>query len=149
EAAIPVGFAAHEEALSSRELTRLGARDGLEEFWEGFSALPESVQKREKKARTQLRTMGGGNHLADPCVDDRAGRASLTLLSGSRNIGKEVAEVHIARAKGLEHNAQLRDRNLAVFLADSPGMDAYVRDAQWAQEYASRSREIMIGLFQD
>ena len=149
EAAIPVGFAAHEEALSSRELTRLGARDGLEEFWEGFSALPESVQKREKKARTQLGTMGGGNHFAELCVDDRDGRVWITLHSGSRNIGKEVAEVHIARAKGLEHNAQLSDRNLAVFLADSPGMDAYVRDVQWAQEYASRSREIMIGLFQD
>src|SRR5699024_12420110 len=111
-------FAAHEGALSSRELTRLGARDGLEEFWEGFSALPESVQKREKKARTQLGTMGGGNHFAELCVDDRDGRVWITLHSGSRNIGKEVAEVHIARAKGLAHNAQLSDRNLAVFLAE-------------------------------
>src|SRR5699024_8634208 len=35
EAAIPVGFAAHEEALSAGELSRLGARAGLEQFWEG------------------------------------------------------------------------------------------------------------------
>lgn len=149
EAAIPVGFAAHEEAIPGSELTRLGARAGLEEFWEGFSALPEKVQKREKKARKQLGTMGGGNHFAELCVDSRDGRVWITLHSGSRNIGKEVAEVHISRAKGLEHNAQLGDKNLAVFLADSPGMDAYVRDVQWAQEYASRSREIMIGLLKD
>src|SRR5699024_4617170 len=74
-------------------------------------------------------------------------RVWITLHSGSRNIGKEVAEVHISRAKGLEHNAQLHDKNLAVFLADSPGMADYVRDVHWAQEYASRSREIMICLF--
>src|SRR5699024_11679061 len=139
----------HEEALSAGELSRLGARAGLEQFWEGFSALPEAVQKREEKTRRQLGTMGGGNHFAELCVDSRDGRVWITLHSGSRNIGKEVAEVHIARAKGLEHNAQLSDRNLAVFLADSPGMDAYVRDVQWAQEDASRSREIRIGLVQD
>lgn len=149
EAAIPVGFAAHEEAISDGELTRLGARAGLAEFWRGFSALPDTVQKREGRARKQLGTMGGGNHFAELCVDSRDGRVWITLHSGSRNIGKEVAEVHISRAKGLEHNAQLADKNLAVFLADSPGMDAYVRDVQWAQEYASRSREIMIGLLQD
>lgn len=148
EAAIPVGFAAHEEALSATELARLGARAGLEQFWEGFSALPAAVQKREEKARKQLGTMGGGNHFAELCVDSRDGRVWITLHSGSRNIGKEVAEVHISRAKGLEHNAQLHDKNLAVFLADSPGMADYVRDVHWAQEYASRSREIMIGLFQ-
>lgn len=90
--------------------------------------------------------MGGGNHFAELCVDGRDGRVWITLHSGSRNIGKEVAEVHISRAKGLEHNAQLGDRNLAVFLAGSPGMDAYVRDVHWAQEYASRSREVMIEL---
>lgn len=149
EAAIPVGIAAHEEALSARELTRLGARPGLDTFWEGFSALPSTVQSREKKARKQLGTMGGGNHFAELCVDDRDGRVWITLHSGSRNIGKEIADVHISRAKGLEHNAQLADKNLAVFLADSPGMNDYVRDVKWAQEYASRSREIMIGLFQD
>ena len=149
EAAIPVGFAAHEEALSTAELARLGARAGLEEFWNGFSTLPEAVQNREEKARRQLGTMGGGNHFAELCVDSRDGRVWITLHSGSRNIGKEVAEVHISRAKGLEHNAQLGDRNLAVFLAGTPGMDAYVRDVHWAQEYASRSREVMIGLLKE
>ena len=133
EAAIPVGFAAHEEALSASELSRLGARAGLEQFWEGFSALPEAVQKREEKARKQLGTMGGGNHFAELCVDSRDGRVWITLHSGSRNVGKEVAEVHIFRAKGLEHNAQLHDKNLAVFLADSSGMADYVRDVHRAR----------------
>ncbi|MGO1505054.1 MAG: RtcB family protein [Brachybacterium sp.] len=146
EEVVPVGFHEHREPLSPSTLTTLGARDGLDRFWDGFAALPEQVHKREAKARRQLGTMGGGNHFAELCVDSRDGRVWITLHSGSRNIGKEVADVHIHRAKGLVHNADLEDRNLAVFLADSPGMDAYVRDVHWAQEYAARSREVMIGL---
>src|SRR5699024_6148033 len=103
EAAIPVGFAAHEEALSATELARLGARAGLAQFGEGVSALPAAVQKREEKARKQLGTMGGGNHVAELCVDSRDGRVWITRHSGARNIGKEVVEVHLSRAKGLEH----------------------------------------------
>jgi RNA-splicing ligase RtcB len=50
------------------------------------------------------------------------------LHSGSRNIGKELAERHIAVARGLPHNADLPDRDLAVFVAGTPEMAAYRRD---------------------
>lgn len=146
EAVVPVGFHEHPQPLSPATLAGLGARGDLDRFWEGFEALPEEVQQREAKARRQLGTMGGGNHFAELCVDSRDGRVWITLHSGSRNIGKEIADVHIHRAKGLEHNADIADRDLAVFLADSPGMEAYVRDVHWAQEYAARSREVMVGL---
>ena len=146
EAVVPVGFHEHPQPLSPATLAGLGARGDLDRFWEGFEALPEEVQQREAKARRQLGTMGGGNHFAELCVDSRDGRVWITLHSGSRNIGKEIADVHIHRAKGLEHNADIVDRDLAVFLADSPGMEDYVRDVQWAQEYAARSREVMVGL---
>lgn len=149
EAVVPVGFHEHPEPLSASKLAALSARDGLDRFWEGFEALPKEVQSRETKARRQLGTMGGGNHFAELCVDSRDGRVWITLHSGSRNIGKEIADVHIHRAKGLQHNADIADRNLSVFLADSPGMDAYVRDVHWAQEYAARSREVMIGLLRE
>ncbi len=146
EAVVPVGFHEHPQPLSPATLAGLGARGDLDRFWEGFEALPEEVQQREAKARRQLGTMGGGNHFAELCVDSRDGRVWITLHSGSRNIGKEIADVHIHRAKGLEHNADIADRDLAVFLADSPGMEDYVRDVHWAQEYAARSREVMVGL---
>ncbi|MFC0673290.1 RtcB family protein [Brachybacterium hainanense] len=146
EAAIPVGFHEHSAPIGDGMLTQLGVRAGTDRFWDGFAALPEKVLGREAKARRQLGTMGGGNHFAELCVDARDSRVWITLHSGSRNIGKEIAEVHIARARGLEHNRHLADRDLAVFLADTPGMDDYVRDVHWAQEYAARSRAIMIGL---
>ena len=58
------------------------------------------------------------------------------LHSGSRNIGKELAEIHIAKAKKLAHNRDLPDRDLAVFLAGTAEMAAYRRDLFWAQRYA-------------
>ncbi len=71
------------------------------------------------------------------------------LHSGSRNIGKELADFHIGQAQKLPHNQGLVDRDLAVFIADTPQMAAYRNDLFWAQEYAKYNRAIMMALFQD
>ncbi len=71
------------------------------------------------------------------------------LHSGSRNIGKELADFHIGRARDLPHNQGLVDRDLAVFIADTPQMADYRNDLFWAQEYAKHNRAIMMALFQD
>jgi tRNA-splicing ligase RtcB len=88
------------------------------------------------------------NHFIEVCVDE-AGDVWLTLHSGSRNIGKSLAEVHIDIAKGLSHNNGIVDKDLAVFLAGTPQMDAYRRDLWWAQDFAARSRSVMMGLFKE
>ena len=79
------------------------------------------------------------------CLSD-ADEVWLMLHSGSRNIGKELAERHIAVARALPHNQRLVDRDLAVFLAGSKEMDAYRHDLTWAQEYAARNRAVMLTL---
>lgn len=73
----------------------------------------------------------------------------LMLHSGSRNIGKELAEHHIGVAQKLPQNQGLIDRDLAVFVADTPQMAAYQNDLYWAQEYAKYNRSIMMALFKD
>src|SRR5262249_33075015 len=110
--------------------------------------LTPEVQRNATKAARQLGTLGGGNHFIELCLDT-VGRVWLMLHSGSRNVGKELAEIHMARARRLEHNQALRDRDLAVFLAGTPEMDAYRRDLYWAQEYARVNRAIMLALYQD
>ncbi len=143
EAAVPVGFAAH---TSSVELDFPGLRSrSWEQFWNGFSELHPGVHDRRDKAANQMGTLGGGNHFIEVCIDDD--RAVWVMLhSGSRNIGKELAERHMAVARDLPHNADLPDRDLAVFLADTPQMRAYRHDLFWAQEYARRNREVMLAL---
>src|SRR6478672_8118055 len=52
------------------------------------------------RALHQLGTLGGGNHFIEICADRDDGRIWALLHSGSRNVGKTVAEAHIGRAKG-------------------------------------------------
>jgi len=142
EAAVPVGFGAHEEAVNVRAL---GLDRGWDRFWAQFRTLHKGAQSLESKAHRQMGTLGGGNHFIEVTVgQDKS--VWLTLHSGSRNIGKVLAEAHIAIAKELPHNRELPDRDLAVFLTGTPEMDAYRRDLWWAQEYALRSRAVMMEL---
>lgn len=148
EAAIPVGFRARDTMVDPHRVPGLDAK-GWVGFWSRFAQLRADVGKLERRAATQLGTLGGGNHFIEVCLQvggPDAGRVWLMLHSGSRNIGKELAERHIGVARKLPHNADLPDRDLAVFLAGTPEMDAYRHDLAWAQEYAARNRAVMLAL---
>ncbi|GAB2446202.1 RtcB family protein [Nocardia tengchongensis] len=154
EAALPVGFAAHREPV---DVNRLNAevfgqraagttmRAGWERFWKAFDSLDPIVRPRESKAHNQMGTLGGGNHFQELCVDTED-RVWILLHSGSRNIGNEIAQRHMAVARTLPHNQDLPHRDLSVFLSDTPEMDAYRRDLTWAQEYAARNRAVILAL---
>jgi tRNA-splicing ligase RtcB len=148
EDTIPVGFTMHDDVLDPARVP--GAeRRGWDGFWTAFGTLDRRVAGLEARAQRQMGTLGGGNHFVEVCLEQGGqenGRVWLMLHSGSRNIGKELAERHIAVARGLPHNADLPDRDLAVFLAGTPEMEAYRRDLWWAQEYARRNRSLMMAL---
>ncbi|GFJ94914.1 RNA-splicing ligase RtcB [Phytohabitans rumicis] len=151
EAAIPVGFAQRDTAINPRRVRGLDQR-GWDAFWAGFTGLDDRVSRLEHRAHHQMGTLGGGNHFIEVCVEQGGpddGQVWLMLHSGSRNIGKELAERHMAVARGLPHNDGLPDRDLAVFLAGTPQMDAYRHDLWWAQEYARRNRAVMMAVLCD
>lgn len=146
ESSIPVGFSGHASPVAVPKLRYGSARlKGQDAFWKHFSELPETVQGLEGRAAAQLGTLGGGNHFIELCVDDDE-NVWLQLHSGSRNIGKTLAEYHVAIAKKQVHNENIVDKELAVLLGGTSEMDAYLRDLHWAQEYALRSREVMMSL---
>ncbi|ACY97831.1 MULTISPECIES: RtcB family protein [Thermomonospora] len=147
EKAIPVGHRAHKTPIDPSTVPGLRER-GWYDFWKGFDELVPAVRGRLGRARAQMGTLGGGNHFLEVCADD-AGAIWIVLHSGSRNIGKELAEHHIETARRLPHNRDLPDPDLAVFLAGTPKMDAYRRDLFWAQEYARRNRALMMALAQN
>jgi tRNA-splicing ligase RtcB len=68
----------------------------------------------------------------------------LMLHSGSRNIGKELAERHISTAKSLWRLNELPAPDLAYFISGTPEFKAYWKDLKWAQAYAMKNREIMM-----
>lgn len=152
EQAVPVGFNAHDRQVDLHRLRPIssGAHSaevlrGEQAFWSRFGGLSPKVADLESRARRQMGSLGGGNHFIEVCLDTEDA-VWLQLHSGSRNIGKSLAEVHVAIAKEQEHNQGLVDRDLAVLLAGTPEMTDYLGDLHWAQEYAARSRAVMMTL---
>ncbi|MFE3640133.1 RtcB family protein [Streptomyces sp. NPDC059169] len=147
EQAIPVGRGMHDDPVDPARLHGLqAARFG--DLWERFDGVADAVAFRRERATKQMGTLGSGNHFIEFCLDE-VGSVWLMLHSGSRNIGKELAEHHMGEARKLPHNQDLVDRDLAVFVADTPQMAAYRNDLFWAQEYAKYNRAVMMALFQD
>ncbi|MEV0847553.1 RtcB family protein [Streptomyces sp. NPDC049954] len=147
EQAIPVGRGMHDSPVDPGRLHGYPTA-GWDAFWSRFGGVAEAVRFREERAMKQMGSLGSGNHFAEVCVDT-SGAVWLVLHSGSRNIGKELAEHHIGVAQRLPHNQGLVDRDLAVFVADTPQMAAYRNDLYWAQEYAKHNRAVMMALFKD
>jgi len=139
EEVIPLGPNGHDSMHKSARKSAL---------WASFKDLDESVADKYGTAMKQMGSLGGGNHFIELCLDSHD-HVWMMLHSGSRNIGKCLAEIHIKRAKKLAHNALLPDRDLAVFLSKTPEMAAYVHDLEWAQRYAKENRQVMLVIYQD
>ncbi|MFD1657280.1 RtcB family protein [Streptomyces caeni] len=147
EQTIPVGRGMHDEPVDPVRFHGV-ATSVWDDFWGRFGSVAEAVRFRQERATKQMGTLGSGNHFVEVCTDT-TGAVWLMLHSGSRNIGKELAEHHIGVAQRLPHNQGLVDRDLAVFVADTPQMAAYRNDLYWAQEYAKYNRTLMMALLKD
>lgn len=136
EAEIPVGMSSRK---SEAELAQRWSG------WKEWRNLTWSESDLEKRARLQIGTLGGGNHFIEVCKDGEDA-VWVLLHSGSRNIGKTLAERHIRRAKS--HVGQMLERppdpDLAHFTQGTAEFDAYVRDLRWAQDYAFQNRRVMM-----
>lgn len=101
--------------------------------------------KRARKIVEQYGTLGSGNHFVEVCVDERD-VVWVVLHSGSRGIGNELARAHIDKAKKLAEQwfIPLEDPDLAYLVQGTPEFGAYIRDMNWAQDYALANREQMM-----
>ncbi|HEX2043582.1 MAG TPA: RtcB family protein [Acidimicrobiales bacterium] len=101
--------------------------------------------KQATTAARQFGTLGSGNHFFELCVDER-GRVWVVLHSGSRGIGNQLAQMHIAKARRLAKQLEqrLEDPDLAYFVEGTPEFQAYITDMLWAQDYARANREEMM-----
>ena len=114
--------------------------------WMDSHGLPEAVSKVVvDRALHQLGTLGGGNHFIEVCVDRDDGMLWTLLHSGSRNVGKTVADIHMERAKrGMgKMLADLPDPDLAWLSEGTPDFEKYNSDREWCQAYARQNRTIM------
>lgn len=98
-----------------------------------------------ERSRLQLGTLGGGNHFIEVCLDTE-NNVWVMLHSGSRNLGKVIAERHIETAKNLMKRLfiKLDDPDLAYFVQGTPEFEKYWDDLQIVQQYAYSNREEMM-----
>ncbi len=132
------------------ELVPVG-REGNKDFlydagvWDGWKLnLQLSAPFDLNRAKLQLGSLGGGNHFIEICADT-LGYAWLVIHSGSRNVGKVVADYHINEAKRLMewYHIALEDQDLAYLPTKSEEFKSYTKDLFWCQEYAKANRRIM------
>lgn len=138
ERSVPVGFHEHRDLVAQTEKW-----DG----WSDFKNLTPHVQDLFKKAQHQLGTLGGGNHFIEICYDEDE-RVWILLHSGSRHIGKTLADVHIDVAEELMklHDIKLPHRDFSYLRDGTRECTQYFHDVSWAQAYARKNRDIMLEL---
>jgi tRNA-splicing ligase RtcB len=151
EAAVPVGFDAHPEAVQPYHdgLRGVQLHHRMKSLDRRFGRLELLLRASidTKRAWPQLGTLGGGNHFIEICLDESE-QVWLMLHSGSRNIGNVLATVAIDRARAItdERGLHLADKALAWLDEGTADFDAYVEAMLWAQDYAALNRDLMLHL---
>jgi tRNA-splicing ligase RtcB len=100
------------------------------------------------KWREQLGSLGGGNHFIELCIDEQ-GTVWLFLHSGSRGVGNKIAQKHIKIAQQLCKRwwIELPNPDLAYLVQGTPEFTAYLRELNWAQQFALENRAEMMDRF--
>ena len=99
-------------AMNTRREPHAIAEAWAEQNTEAAKATTNGELKR--KHLLALGTLGGGNHFIEVCLDT-TGKVWIMLHSGSRNLGKELAEKHIEKAQAIaeQYYIPLLHRDLA------------------------------------
>jgi tRNA-splicing ligase RtcB len=135
---IPLGFSKHEHAQD-------------EKYMPDAENLPDVVKNHYKNALQQLGTLGGGNHFieiqygSDNCI-------WVMIHSGSRNLGKQVADYYNKIAKNLNqkwHSQVPTNWDLAFLPIESKEAKEYLQAMQYCVDYAFANRKMMMERVQE
>lgn len=132
---IPVGFNWHKKPMKNAVMPeRKYAKD-----------MPVVNQEYEHACH-QIGTLGGGNHFIE-IQHGSDGRIWLMVHSGSRNIGKQVADFYNKLAQSFNKRHELKvpkEWQLAFLPMDSNEAGQYRNEMEYCVEFALANREAMI-----
>lgn len=129
ERSIPVGQEYHKKSIEYLETINLKRTD------------------LDKKAWLQFGTLGGGNHFIE-ISKDQNNDTWVIVHTGSRGVGHYLATKHINIAKQFMQikGISLPDPDLAYFDEGTQEFEDYIKDLNWAQDYASYNRQAIMDL---
>jgi tRNA-splicing ligase RtcB len=122
---IPVGFNSREKGL-------------IYDSFSSASANKDLNKKVEDRLWIQLGTLGGGNHFIE-IGENREGYITITIHSGSRNIGHSIASYYMKLSQNVEKDLP----NGFLHLNGEHGQH-YLHDMNFALEYALANRKFMM-----
>lgn len=139
ERRIPMSAGKNNSQLTPTAAARV---DALVQLASETRANPDQYDKKWKLA---LGTLGGGNHFIE-LAEDGDGAVWVTLHSGSRGVGNKIGSHYIKVAQELcrKMGVSLPDRDLAYLPEDHPAFAAYIRELNWAQQFAFHNRNEMM-----
>ena len=145
--AVPVGFNHHKEKQDEKLMPMVEEGDGsnstTKKFgWAGNKIITEQYQSALK----QIGTLGGGNHFIE-IQKGSDGYIWIMIHSGSRNLGKQVADHYNKIAKELNskwHSSVPKEWDLAFLPVDSEEGQAYIREMNYCVEFALANRKLMM-----
>ena len=133
---IPLGFD-HRQKGQLDDVYRFVPGDFLNALkpYESYDKLP---------VLPQLGTLGGGNHFIE-LQKDKDDAVWILLHSGSRHIGNRLAENHIKIARKLTSKEGRKVPLYLDYLAEDSGEGRiYIRDMEFAMEFARQNRFVMV-----
>jgi tRNA-splicing ligase RtcB len=136
---IPVGFSKHKEMQDNDFMP-----------FEEKGLYPENsnliIYQEYENARKSLGTLGGGNHFIEIQKGDD-GHIWIMIHSGSRNLGKQVADYYNKLAVKLNDkwfSEVPKKWELAFLPIDSEEGQAYIREMQYCVDFALANRKLMM-----
>ena len=135
---IPLGFNHRSQKVEAAHLPPVDDED---------AAMPV-VRREFESARAQIGTLGGGNHFIE-LQRDPGGALWVMIHSGSRNIGKQVADHYNQLAVAVDQKRRTplpRDWQLAYLDADSREGMSYLAEMQYCVDFALANRRMMMDI---
>ena len=135
---VPVGFSWHQKAQED---------EGL---FDDMGELPV-VQGQREKALKQLGTLGGGNHFVE-IQQDENGTVWAMIHSGSRNLGKQVADHYNKIAVALNakwYSVVPKEHELAFLPLDIDEGKLYMDEMQKCLDFARLNRQHMMNAVEE
>lgn len=139
---IPLGFEHHKE----KQDNNLMPFSQYDYKSSEFKKMYPIVSRQYNKALYSLATLGGGNHFWE-LQKDSNGFICIMIHSGSRNLGKQVADYYNDIAKTINrkwYSSIPEEYNLAFLPVECEEGKSYIREMNYCVDFAYANRKLMM-----
>ena len=145
---VPVGFDHHKEPQMgmTRFVNFMGLAYSPGPGQGAYLATYPIVNQQAQRALHQLGTLGGGNHFIE-IQRGSDGHIWIMIHSGSRNLGKQVADHYNKIAVEMNEryfSRVTKDKQLAFLPIDSPEGNLYLAEMNACLKFAQWNRDLMM-----